>query len=63
MTEEQIKRQIEIIEKGGEEICKSRESAMKFLEEWEKEMGMYFNEERARAARLKKKKNARLSAV
>ena len=64
MTEEAIKRQIEIIEKMGRETRKSPESARKFIDELEQEVGIPFNEKRARkAARLKKKNDARLSTI
>jgi|HubBroStandDraft_1064217.scaffolds.fasta_scaffold683358_2 hypothetical protein len=64
MTEEAIKRQIEIIEKAGREIRKSPESARKFIDDLEARTGIPFNEERARkAGRFKKKNDARLSAI
>ena len=64
MTEEAIKRQLEIIEKTGKETRKSLESARKFIDELEQETGIPFNEKRARkAARLKKKNDARLSTI
>jgi hypothetical protein len=64
MTDEAIKRQIEILEKSCKEICKSPESARKFIEELEERTGIPFNEKRARkAARLKKKNDARLSTI
>jgi len=58
MTEDAIQRQIEVIERAGKEICKSPESARKFIEELEKRTGIPFNEERARAAKRKKKNHA-----
>jgi hypothetical protein len=64
MTEEAIKRQIEVMKKATKEICKSPESARKFIEELEERTGIPFNEKRARkAARLKKKNHARLSTI
>jgi len=59
MTEEAIKRQIEIMEKVTKEICKSPESARAFIERLEERTGIPFNEKRARrAARLRRKNNA-----
>ena len=54
MTDEAIKKQIEIIERGGKEICKSPESARKFIEEWEKEYPL-MKRERERLPGLKRK--------
>lgn len=64
MTEEAIKRQIDAIERMGREARKSPETARKFIEELEARTGIPFNEKRARkAARLKKKNDARLSTI
>lgn len=64
MTEEAIKRQIEVIEKMGKEVRKSPESAWAFIEKLEERTGIPINEKRARkAARLKKQKDARLSTI
>jgi len=64
MTEEAIKKQIEIMERATKEICKSADSARKFIEELEERTGIPFNEKRARkAARLKKKNDAQLSTI